>query len=298
MAGPGRGGGRASAGPGGPRCWPRSAIGAGPAAGSPGGLVASGRAAYDAGRFAEALGAFERAIALGPAAAVPRYDSAATLFQLGRYPEAIARYQEARDRGDPGLATKIDYALGNAQLALGEIPEALAHYDACLASTWPGPAFDAVRRDAAENRAFAASRTPPPPDEPGGAPAKASRTGPDRPTTAPSARGPGSPGERPSARCRPTGRVGRAARRSALARGRTTGAARRRPTARADRPRPGSTPRSARSARPASDGPPRPPGAPERAVEGLVSRSDVRRSAGEQAEGPVDLAGVGPGGRW
>jgi tetratricopeptide (TPR) repeat protein len=171
------------------------AIGAGPGAGSPGGLVARGRAAYDSGRFAEALEAFERAIVLDPAAAIPRYDSAATLFQLHRYSEAIARYEQARERGDPGLATKIDYALGNAHLALGRIPEALAHYDACIASTWPGPAFDAVRRDAAENRVFAASRTPPPPDEPGDGSPRANR--PDRPR-APQRGGPGSPGDSPA----------------------------------------------------------------------------------------------------
>ena len=141
-------------------------LGAGPSASTPAGLVTLGRSAYDSGRFAEALDAFERAIALGPAAAIPRYDAASALFQLRRYPEAIARYEEARDRGDAGLTIKIDYALGNAHLALGTIPDAIARYDACLASTLPGTTFDAVRSDAEANRAFAASRPKPPPEQP------------------------------------------------------------------------------------------------------------------------------------
>ncbi len=145
-------------------------IGAGPGGATPSGLVAEGRTAYDSGRFAEALDAFRRAAALDPAAAVPRYDAAAALFQLRRHAEALARYEEARDRADGGLATRIDYAEGNALLALGDVPGAIARYDACVASTWPGPAFDAVRRDAATNRAFAASRSQPPPPEPGGNP--------------------------------------------------------------------------------------------------------------------------------
>ena len=145
------------------RGWPRllvvailvAAVGAGkgeePAAAS----IASGRGAYASRRFLEALAAFERAIAHDPGGAVARYDAAATLYQLGRYPEALLRYREAGERADPELRTKIDYALGNTNLALGEIAAALRHYDACLASTVRGAPFDAVRRDAAINRRFA-----------------------------------------------------------------------------------------------------------------------------------------------
>ena len=140
-------------------------------AGSPGetarGLLARGIEAYKAGRFDRALQDFDRAIALDQAAAVPRFDAASTLFQLGRLSEAIRRYEEARDRGDAALAIKIDYALGNAHLALGHLDAALAHYDACVSSTLEGEGLDAVRLDAAENRAFVAGRRNPPPDSPG-----------------------------------------------------------------------------------------------------------------------------------
>ncbi len=117
--------------------------------------VARGRVAYQAGRLAVALAAFEHAIALDPGQAIPRYDAAATLFRLEWYPEALARYGEARERADARLRTKIDYALGNTALALGEVAEAIRHYDACLASTAPDADLDAVRQDAAINRRFA-----------------------------------------------------------------------------------------------------------------------------------------------
>jgi Ca-activated chloride channel family protein len=149
---------------GGRRGWPRllvvavalTAIGAGMSEESAAAAaVAAGREAYASGRFPEALAAFERAIAYDPGGAIPRYDAAATLYQLGRYADALARYREAGERAGPGLRTKIDYALGNTSLALGDVAAALRHYDACLASTVRGAPFDAIRRDAAINRQFA-----------------------------------------------------------------------------------------------------------------------------------------------
>jgi Ca-activated chloride channel homolog len=68
------------------------------------------------------------------------------------------------------MRTKIDYALGNTALALGDVAVAIGHYDSCLTSRVPGAVYDAVRSDAAINRAFAlklsSSKQPPPkPDE-------------------------------------------------------------------------------------------------------------------------------------
>jgi len=122
--------------------------------------VARGQAAYDAGSLEQALAAFEVAIPLAPKSAVPRYNAAATLFQLERHAEARLRYLEARQRAGGWLRTKIDYALGNTALALGDIPEAISSYDACLASTEAGAALDAVRLDAAINRRFALEQAP------------------------------------------------------------------------------------------------------------------------------------------
>ncbi len=135
--------------------------------------VEMGRTAYAAGRWAEALTAFERAAAFEPRAAVPRYDIAATLFRMQRYADAAEAYTMARQTAGVVLRTKIDFTLGNTALALGDVHAAIAHYDACIASQSEGPELDAVRGDAAVNRHFAvesAQRTPAPPRSEGGSP--------------------------------------------------------------------------------------------------------------------------------
>ncbi|HMF36194.1 MAG TPA: tetratricopeptide repeat protein, partial [Isosphaeraceae bacterium] len=124
-------------------------------------LVARGESAYLAGQFTEALSMFESAIERAPGQPIPRYDSAATLFKLQRYEEARQRYQEARDRAGTALRTKIDYALGNTVLVLGDVAGAVEHYDNCLASTAVGAGLDAIRQDAAINRQFALEQAAP-----------------------------------------------------------------------------------------------------------------------------------------
>jgi Ca-activated chloride channel family protein len=117
--------------------------------------VARGKSAYDSRRWDEALAEFQRAIALSPASAVPRYNAAASLYQLGRYGDAHERYLEAGELADRYLRTKIDYAIGNTALAEGDIPGAIRAYDDCIASTARGADLDVVRQDAAINRSFA-----------------------------------------------------------------------------------------------------------------------------------------------
>ncbi len=117
--------------------------------------VARGRAAYEDGRLDEALAGFEAAIQLAPNAAVPHYNAAAVLFRMGQFEAARQQYLEARQLADSSLRTKIDFALGNTALALGEIPGAIAAYDDCVTSTARGAGLDKVRSDAAINRDFA-----------------------------------------------------------------------------------------------------------------------------------------------
>lgn len=120
--------------------------------------IRTGRLAFEQKDFAAALDAFKQAERLAPEAAVPVYNAAATLYQLGRFEEAQTRYRVARDRADDRLKLKIDYALGNCSLALGELPEAIRHYDECLASTVTGERCDLIRSFARENRLFAVSQ--------------------------------------------------------------------------------------------------------------------------------------------
>jgi Ca-activated chloride channel family protein len=124
-------------------------------------LVARGEDAYSADRFEEALVAFEAAISLAPTNPIPRYNAAAALYQLKRLPEALEFYRRARAVADVRLRTKIDYALGNTLLMLGDLPGAVSSYDLCLASKARGPDLDRVREDAAINREFALQQSPP-----------------------------------------------------------------------------------------------------------------------------------------
>ena len=177
-------------------------------------LVEEGRQAFAAGRVEDALTLFERAIAAAPRRAVPRYDAAAMLFQLGRFDEAEISYIEARRFASPALRTKIDYALGNTALARGDLVEAIGHYDACLVSKVPGAELDRVRKDAAINRKFAAEQVAPklpdskedsPPDSPSEKPDDHGQPTPDPNETKPSPTP--NPGEEPGAGA-PTGRRG------------------------------------------------------------------------------------------
>ena len=87
--------------------------------------IARGLVSYRLTQWEEALTAFETAIDRAPSSAVPLYDAAATLFQLGRFAEARQKYDEARELADLSLRTKIDFALGNTALADGDIPGAI-----------------------------------------------------------------------------------------------------------------------------------------------------------------------------
>ena len=206
-----------------------AAAGAGPGIDrDPAAAIEAGRSAYASGRFEAALARFRRAAALDPSSAEARYDAGAALFRLGRFAEARVLYGEARERAGAPLRAKTDFALGNSALLAGDLPGAIAHYDACLASAAeaPGADLDRVRADAAANRRFAeeqARRALAPPDD-----GQGSNEPPDRPRDRnpgpgdgperPEDRGPGAgdrnpdgtppPGEPPGGRRRGAGGAG------------------------------------------------------------------------------------------
>ncbi len=117
--------------------------------------VEAGRAAYRAGRWADALAEFNKAQTIEPGTSIVHFDRGAALYQLERYDEALEAYLAARRLASSALGIKIDYALGNTALAQGDLSASIAFYDACVATHVGGSDLDAVRRDASINRRFA-----------------------------------------------------------------------------------------------------------------------------------------------
>lgn len=103
------------------------------------------------------LAAYEKAIARDPDDPYARHNAAACLYRLGRFEEALARYQEARAR-DGRLAVRLEFALGNTLASLGRFEEAIAHYDACLRLPARSPEDRRLHDDARANRAAVVKR--------------------------------------------------------------------------------------------------------------------------------------------
>ena len=169
----------------------------------PGSAVAEGESLYARGDFAAALAAFKRASNVAPGSAIPLYDQGAALFQLGRYAEAAERYVDAFRTADPPLRAKIDYAMGNVSVALGQYKEALDHYDACIASPRDRPGADRgpARRPLEPRVRRQARPSPSSPDPEGNRKTQgdspkpsAPKDGGDEPPKAPDAKSPPPPG--------------------------------------------------------------------------------------------------------
>ncbi len=127
--------------------------------------VDAGCRAWQRGDAEAALKAFEGAMRDEPEEALPRYDSAIALDVLGRFDEAVRRFDEAeRLARSPVLKAKVAYARGNALVAAGRFQEAIFSYNTCLQRAGEEPTLSEIRRDAEINRAFALEHLPPPPD--------------------------------------------------------------------------------------------------------------------------------------
>jgi Ca-activated chloride channel family protein len=125
-----------------------------------------GKAAYDRKDMKAARDLFDRAARTSPRSALAFYGAAATAFQTRHYAEALKLYQRSLDlTDDAGLRMKIAYALGNTHVALGNRSEAIKSYEVCMASTVPGPTYDAIRGNADVNKQFA-EKMPPKPEPP------------------------------------------------------------------------------------------------------------------------------------
>jgi tetratricopeptide (TPR) repeat protein len=95
-------------------------------------LVAQGRAAYEAGKYEDALAAFEAAKKERPDDPAVEYNRAVALAQLGRVAEAKSAFQRVAESNQPELQQKAWYNLGNVHAGISERKEALQAYRRAL----------------------------------------------------------------------------------------------------------------------------------------------------------------------
>ncbi len=96
-------------------------------------VVQKGREAYNAGRYDEALSAFEEAKKERPNDPAVEFNRGDALMKLGRYEEAKKAYQGVADANSPpALREKATYNLGNVYAQMGDTREAMKAYRRAL----------------------------------------------------------------------------------------------------------------------------------------------------------------------
>jgi hypothetical protein len=95
-------------------------------------LVEKGREAYTAGRFEDALAAFEEARKERPDDPAVEFNRGDALAKLGRVDEAKAAFQRVAESNRPDLKQKAHYNLGNLYATTGKRKEALQEYRRAL----------------------------------------------------------------------------------------------------------------------------------------------------------------------
>ncbi|MGQ0508705.1 MAG: vWA domain-containing protein [Myxococcaceae bacterium] len=124
--------------------------------------VDEGTAAYEAGRYEEALKAFDEAKRALPSSAAVEFNRGNALFRLGRHEEARAAFERAQETDKGSLKQKAYYNLGNTLAQLNKAKEAIAAYRKALL-------MDPKDRDARHNLEVVLRKLPPPsPSSPDG----------------------------------------------------------------------------------------------------------------------------------
>ncbi len=95
-------------------------------------LIQQGRQAYDAGRYEDALSAFEQAKKERPNDPAVEFNRGDALMKLGRYDEALKSFQQVAESKQPELRQKATYNQGNVHAATGNTREALKAYRRAL----------------------------------------------------------------------------------------------------------------------------------------------------------------------
>lgn len=95
-------------------------------------LIEQGREAYTAGRYEDALKAFEQARKERPDDPAVEFNRGDALAKLGRVDEAKAAFQRVAESNRPDLQQKAHYNLGNLHATTGQRQEALQAYRRAL----------------------------------------------------------------------------------------------------------------------------------------------------------------------
>lgn len=90
--------------------------------------IEAGNRLLAAGKAAEALKAYDRAVTALPDEPIAHFDRGAALYQLKRYPEAQREFMRASEGHDAGLKADAYYNMGNALLAQDRYQEAFDAY--------------------------------------------------------------------------------------------------------------------------------------------------------------------------
>jgi tetratricopeptide (TPR) repeat protein len=124
--------------------------------------VEAGAKAYSEGRYEDALAAFQAAREQLPGSAAVDFNSGAALYKLGRFAEAREAFQRAANAPEAALRQKDYYNLGNALAQLGDERAAIGAYRKALT-------LDPSDEEARHNLELLLRRIPPkPPGADGG----------------------------------------------------------------------------------------------------------------------------------
>ncbi len=126
-------------------------------------IVERGLKAYEAGRYDEALRAFEDAKKELPSSAVLEFNRGNALYKLGRKDEAKEAYRRVAETDRSDLKEKDYYNMGNAWAEMGNAKEAITAYRKALT-------LDPKDEDARHNLEVVLRNLPPPQKPDGGPP--------------------------------------------------------------------------------------------------------------------------------
>lgn len=99
---------------------------------NPGERVSAGNDLYGRGDYLAALAAYQSAQVVAPDLPEPYFNAASALARLGQLERAVEALQMALEQGEPTLAARAYYNLGNVYFEMSNFPEAVRAYQQAL----------------------------------------------------------------------------------------------------------------------------------------------------------------------